>query len=118
MLLNSTVENVDLGPVLEQFQNHGYARLGNLLSAEGCAALGAVCDQLMDGELAYDGLFFQQSVWGSGGAVRTDATNLDCVVFGSEALTCRGLLNGCADFCIRYFRALRSGTVSPANRDS
>lgn len=52
--------DLDLTEPLAHFAEHGYARLGQVLSEAGAAELGARVDQLMMGEIVYPGLFFQK----------------------------------------------------------
>ncbi|MFS8065104.1 MAG: phytanoyl-CoA dioxygenase family protein [Byssovorax sp.] len=52
--------DLDLAGPLAHFAEHGYARLGPVLSDEGAKELGARVDQLMMGEIVYPGLFFQK----------------------------------------------------------
>ena len=52
--------DLDLAGPLAHFAEHGYARLGPVLSEEGAKELGARVDQLMMGEIVYPGLFFQK----------------------------------------------------------
>jgi phytanoyl-CoA hydroxylase len=52
-------EQLDLTPVLEHFVEHGWARLGRVLSDEGIEQLRARADDLMAGRVTYPGLFFQ-----------------------------------------------------------
>ncbi|MCP4810511.1 MAG: phytanoyl-CoA dioxygenase family protein [Proteobacteria bacterium] len=49
----------DLGPELAHFAEHGYARLGRVLSDEGAVALAERADDLMMGVQPDPGLFFQ-----------------------------------------------------------
>jgi hypothetical protein len=51
---------LDLDDALAHFAAHGWARLGPVLSPDGCAALGARVDDLMQARVRYDGLFFQR----------------------------------------------------------
>jgi ectoine hydroxylase-related dioxygenase (phytanoyl-CoA dioxygenase family) len=50
---------VDLEQVLAHFAEHGYARLGRLMSDEAVGALQRRADDLMLGRVSYQGLFFQ-----------------------------------------------------------
>ena len=50
---------IDLPQVLAHFDEHGYARLGRLLSDEGLAVLRRRADDLMMGRVPGTGLFFQ-----------------------------------------------------------
>lgn len=52
--------SLDLTGPLAHFAEHGYARLGRVLSDAGAEELGARVDQLMMGEIVYPGLFFQK----------------------------------------------------------
>ena len=52
--------SLDLTGPLAHFAEHGYARLGRVLSDVGAEELGARVDQLMMGEIVYPGLFFQK----------------------------------------------------------
>ncbi|WP_075298755.1 phytanoyl-CoA dioxygenase family protein [Stigmatella aurantiaca] len=49
----------DVDAALAHYAEHGYARLGLLLSEEGLAALRERADDLMLGRVSYPGLFFQ-----------------------------------------------------------
>ena len=49
----------ELAPVLAHFAEHGWARLGQVLSEVGVAALGARIDELMLGHVRPAGLFYQ-----------------------------------------------------------
>jgi phytanoyl-CoA hydroxylase len=49
----------DLDTALAHYAEHGYARLGRVLSDEGIAALGTRVDDLMHARVTHDGLFFQ-----------------------------------------------------------
>ncbi|MDC0707726.1 phytanoyl-CoA dioxygenase family protein [Stigmatella sp. ncwal1] len=49
----------DVDSALAHYAEHGYARLGTLLNAEGLAALRERADDLMLGRVSYPGLFFQ-----------------------------------------------------------
>jgi phytanoyl-CoA hydroxylase len=59
MLLRDA-ETLDLAPVLAEFEERGYARIGRVLSDEAVAALGARVDDLMNARVRYEGLFFQR----------------------------------------------------------
>jgi ectoine hydroxylase-related dioxygenase (phytanoyl-CoA dioxygenase family) len=50
---------IDLDAVLAHYAEHGWARLGKLLSDDRIEALRARTDDIMLGRVAYDGLFFQ-----------------------------------------------------------
>lgn len=50
---------VDLDEALAHYAEHGYARLGRVLGEPGLAALRARSDEVMLGQVRYDGLFFQ-----------------------------------------------------------
>jgi len=52
-------ERFDIHPALAHYAEHGYARLGRVLSDEGLAALRERADDLMLGRVSYPGLFFQ-----------------------------------------------------------
>jgi phytanoyl-CoA hydroxylase len=52
--------DADLSGAIAHYREHGYARLGRVLSDEGIAALARRCDEVMLGEVAYPGLFFQR----------------------------------------------------------
>jgi phytanoyl-CoA hydroxylase len=58
-MLRAEALTLDVAPVLEHFAEHGYARLGRVLTDEGIAALGERADDLMMGRLTYPGMFFQ-----------------------------------------------------------
>ena len=51
--------SIDVDRALRDFEEHGYARLGRVLSDEGLAALGARVDDLMAGRVRHEGMFFQ-----------------------------------------------------------
>jgi hypothetical protein len=51
--------NISPSEVLADFREHGYARLGRVMSDEGLVALRHRADEIMLGTVAYDGLFFQ-----------------------------------------------------------
>jgi len=51
--------SVDLDEALAHYAEHGYARLGKALGEPGLSALRARSDEVMLGEVRYDGLFFQ-----------------------------------------------------------
>ena len=53
------VEGLDLGPVLAHYAEHGYARLGRVVSDAGLAALRERADDLMLGRVMYPGFFYQ-----------------------------------------------------------
>lgn len=53
------VERMDLAPVLAHYAEHGYARLGRVLSDVGLAALRERADDLMLGRVTYPGFFYQ-----------------------------------------------------------
>jgi hypothetical protein len=57
--LTPHAEHVDLTAPLAALAEHGYARLGNVLGAEGLAALRERAEDLMLGRVRYPGLFFQ-----------------------------------------------------------
>lgn len=52
-------EDLELAPVLEHYETHGYARLGRVLSDEGLALLRDRAEALMLGKVTWPGLFFQ-----------------------------------------------------------
>ncbi|XXF74965.1 phytanoyl-CoA dioxygenase family protein [Myxococcaceae bacterium GXIMD 01537] len=52
-------EGIDLEPVLAHYAEHGYARLGRVLSDEGLASLRERADDLMLGRVTYPGFFYQ-----------------------------------------------------------
>ena len=54
------VPSETLEQALRHFAEHGYARLGRVLSDEGIAALRSRADDMMFGRLVYPGLFFQR----------------------------------------------------------
>jgi phytanoyl-CoA hydroxylase len=64
---------VELAGVLAHFAEHGYARLGRLLSDEGLALLRGRADDLMMGRAADAGLFFQ---------LDTESGSYDDLTFG------------------------------------
>jgi phytanoyl-CoA hydroxylase len=64
---------VDLGEVLAHFAEHGYARLGRLMSDEALSLLRSRADDLMLGRVSYPGLFFQKD---------TDTGVYDDLAFG------------------------------------
>jgi hypothetical protein len=51
--------DVNLETALAQYAQHGYARLGRVLSDDGIAALTARAEDLMLGRVVYPGMFFQ-----------------------------------------------------------
>lgn len=51
--------NLDLAGALAHFAEHGYARLGRLMSDDALSALRQRADDLMLGKVVYPGLFFQ-----------------------------------------------------------
>lgn len=53
------VESLDLSVPLSHFAEHGYARLGRVLSEPSLEALRARAEDLMLGRISYPGLFFQ-----------------------------------------------------------
>lgn len=53
------VENMDLAPVLAHYDQHGYARLGRVVSDEGLELLRERALDLMRGRVSYPGMFFQ-----------------------------------------------------------
>lgn len=52
-------EQLDLEPVLSHYAEHGYARLGKVLSDEGLASLRERAEELMLGKVTWPGMFFQ-----------------------------------------------------------
>jgi phytanoyl-CoA hydroxylase len=58
-LLDVDPERLDLGPALEAFDRHGYARLGHVVGEGAIRELGARVDGLMNARVRHDGLFFQ-----------------------------------------------------------
>jgi phytanoyl-CoA hydroxylase len=58
-LLLPSAEQLDLTQALADFEQHGYARLGRVLSDEGLALLRARAEDLMLGRVTYPGMFFQ-----------------------------------------------------------
>ncbi len=52
-------QNFDLEGALTHFAEHGYARLGRVLSDEGIAQLGTRVDDLMHARVVHEGIFFQ-----------------------------------------------------------
>jgi phytanoyl-CoA hydroxylase len=58
-MLSLGAERMDLEPPLAQLREHGYARLGKVLSAQGLAALRERAEDVMLGRVSYPGLFFQ-----------------------------------------------------------
>ena len=59
MLVAANANAIDLAGVLAHFMEHGWARVGRVLSDEGCAALAARGDEIMLGQVGHEGLFFQ-----------------------------------------------------------
>jgi len=57
--LNPIASPFELDSVLKHYREHGWARLGKVLSDEGAAALAARANAVMLGERQYDGLYFQ-----------------------------------------------------------
>lgn len=58
-LLADGAAKVDVQAALDHYAEHGYARLGHVLSDEGLELLRARADALMLGEVTWPGLFFQ-----------------------------------------------------------
>jgi phytanoyl-CoA hydroxylase len=58
-LLLPGVEALPLDELLGQYEAHGYARLGRVLSDEGLALLRERAEDLMLGRVSYPGMFFQ-----------------------------------------------------------
>ena len=58
LLLPGAVER-ELGPVISHFEAHGFARLGQVLSAEAVELLRRRADDLMLARAVYPGMFFQ-----------------------------------------------------------
>ena len=58
-MLEPGAADLDLTEPLRHFAEHGWARLGKVLSDEARLALGERAHQIMLGEVAYPGLFFQ-----------------------------------------------------------
>ncbi|MBZ4419865.1 phytanoyl-CoA dioxygenase family protein [Myxococcus sp. RHSTA-1-4] len=52
-------EQFDIAPPLANYTEHGYARLGRVLSDEGLALLRERADDLMLGRVVHEGMFFQ-----------------------------------------------------------
>lgn len=58
-LLDTRAGEVDVVGQLAEFERNGFVCVGNVLTPAGCLALREVCEQIMDGDRQYDGLFFQ-----------------------------------------------------------
>ena len=58
-LLTPHAERLPLDAALAHYAEHGYARLGKVLSADGLAWLRERAEDLMLGRVVYPGLFFQ-----------------------------------------------------------
>jgi phytanoyl-CoA hydroxylase len=58
-LLLPGVEALDLDAPLRHYQEHGYARLGRVLSDSGLSVLRERAEDLMQGRVVHPGLFFQ-----------------------------------------------------------
>lgn len=58
-MLVAGAEAIDLAAPLAHFAEHGWARVGRVLSDEGCALLRERSEELMLGRATYPGLFFQ-----------------------------------------------------------
>jgi len=58
-MLEHTAADTDIESPLACFAQHGYARLGTVLSAAGVEHLARRADALMTGEIAYSEMFFQ-----------------------------------------------------------
>jgi phytanoyl-CoA hydroxylase len=58
MLIDGAAQ-MELAPALAHYEEHGFARLGRVLSDEGLRLLRERAEQLMLGEVAYPGMFFQ-----------------------------------------------------------
>ena len=58
-MLIHNAERTDIEVPLAHLAQHGYARLGSVLSADGLAALRERAEDLMLGRVSYPGLFFQ-----------------------------------------------------------
>jgi hypothetical protein len=58
-MLLPDVASVDLAPVLAHFAEHGWARLGRVVSDEGLERLRARAVELMLGRVVHPGMFFQ-----------------------------------------------------------
>lgn len=59
-LLRPEAAEVDVAAALEHYREHGWARIGRVLTEEGAEALARRVNELMLGEVVYDGLFFQK----------------------------------------------------------
>ena len=57
-LLDTRAGEVDVVSQLAEFERNGFVRVGNVLTPAGCLGR-EVCEQIMDGDRQYDGLFFQ-----------------------------------------------------------
>jgi hypothetical protein len=58
-MLTPGAERLDLEAPLAHLAEHGYARIGKVLSAQGIEALRERAEELMLGRVSYPGLFFQ-----------------------------------------------------------
>ena len=59
MILRPEALSLDLDAPLAHFEEHGWARLGRVMSDEGLKALSERADDLMLGRVTYPGMFFQ-----------------------------------------------------------
>ena len=59
IVLTPEAESLDLADVLQHFHEHGYARLGVCANAEALQALAKRTNEIMLGEVTYEGMFFQ-----------------------------------------------------------
>jgi ectoine hydroxylase-related dioxygenase (phytanoyl-CoA dioxygenase family) len=58
-LLRAGAAALDVAPAVEHFREHGWARLGRVVSDEALEALRARAEEIMLGRVVVDGLFFQ-----------------------------------------------------------
>lgn len=58
-VLQPNTADIDVDVALASFHEHGYARLGRVLTDEGARRLRTRANEIMQGEVCYEGLFFQ-----------------------------------------------------------
>lgn len=58
-LLKPQASEVDVVSQLAAFERNGFVYVGNVLTRSGYSVLRQICEQIMDGDRQYDGLFFQ-----------------------------------------------------------
>ena len=82
-LLDTRAGEVDVVGQLAEFERNGFVCVGNVLTPAGCLALREVCEQIMDGDRQYDGLFFQHD----SASEDTKTSNMGVVGWVRRALT-------------------------------